>query len=74
MFIRPALKIEAKTTQNRDNIIFIVPCERRSWGLLQKSENYECHSDQNVVEGRISEMFRSVQHDNLSIYARCLLT
>ncbi|MBW4684065.1 MAG: amino acid adenylation domain-containing protein [Komarekiella atlantica HA4396-MV6] len=41
--------------------------------LSQKSSNYECHSDQNVVEGRISQMFRSAQHDNLSIYARGLL-
>ncbi|WP_193200564.1 hypothetical protein [Nostoc sp. MG11] len=32
----PALKIEAETTQNRDNIIFIVPCERSSCSLLQK--------------------------------------
>ncbi|OUL27199.1 hypothetical protein BV378_11145 [Nostoc sp. RF31YmG] len=33
---RPALKIEAETTQNRSKIIFIIPCARRSWSLLQK--------------------------------------
>jgi hypothetical protein len=35
-FLRPALKIEAETTQNHSKIIFIVPCERSSWSLLQK--------------------------------------
>ncbi|MGF1989454.1 MAG: hypothetical protein RMY62_016505, partial [Nostoc sp. ZfuVER08] len=35
-FNRPALKIEAETTQNRSNIIFIVPCERSSWSKSAK--------------------------------------
>ena len=38
---RPALKIQAEITQNRSSIIFIVPCERSSWSLLQKCLN--CH-------------------------------
>ncbi|BAY43762.1 hypothetical protein NIES4073_83370 [Kalymmatonema gypsitolerans NIES-4073] len=27
--IRPPMKIEAETTQNRSSIIFIVPCEQK---------------------------------------------
>lgn len=50
---RPALKIEAEITQNRSSIIFIVPCERSSWSLLQKSQ---MHGTSRLELGSINDL------------------
>jgi len=51
---RPALKIEAETTQNRSKIILIVPCERSSWSLLHKSAFCTLVGKENHVNGSTS--------------------